>query len=63
MSLLEEFRVEVEAFLIDRKVEAATFGRDVLKDPNFVFDLRAGRSPNLRTIERVREYMRERAAA
>ncbi len=48
---------EVEAFLSERSMEASLFGRRALKDPNFVFDLRKGRCPNLRTIQRVSAFM------
>ncbi len=57
MSLRAEFLAEVEAFLVEADMEPSAFGRDALKDPNFVFDLRDDRSPNLRTIERVRDFM------
>jgi hypothetical protein len=57
MTLLETFLVDVEAFLSERGMEASLFGRNALKDPNFVFDLRKGRFPNLRTIQRVRAFM------
>ena len=57
MTLLESFLVDVEAFLSERRMEASLFGRNALKDPNFVFDLRKGRCPNLRTIQRVRGFM------
>ena len=57
MTLLESFLVDVEAFLSERGIEASLFGRSALKDPNFVFDLRKGRCPNLRTIQRVRAFM------
>jgi len=57
MTLLESFLVDVEAFLSERGMEASLFGRNALKDPNFVFDLRRGRCPNLRTIQRVRAFM------
>jgi hypothetical protein len=43
-------------------MEASLFGRSALKDPNFVFDLRKGRCPNLRTIQRVRAFMTGYAA-
>jgi len=48
---------DVEAFLSERSMEASLFGRRALKDPNFVFDLRKGRCPNLRTIQRVSAFM------
>lgn len=57
MTLLESFLTDVEAFLSERGMEASLFGRNALKDPNFVFDLRKGRCPNLRTIQRVRAFM------
>ena len=57
MTLLESFLADVEAFLSARRMEASLFGRNALKDPNFVFDLRKGRCPNLRTIQRVRAFM------
>lgn len=66
MTLRDDFLAEIEAFLVEAKMDASTFGRDALKDPNFVFDLRSDRAPNLRTIERVRDFIiefRERAAA
>jgi hypothetical protein len=36
---------------------AARFGREVMKDPRFVFDLRNGREPRPRTVDRVRSYL------
>lgn len=57
MTLQEQFTAEVQAFLADYQFEPASFGRKALNDPNFVYDLQAGRCPNLRTIERVREFM------
>jgi hypothetical protein len=62
MTLRESFLAEVEWFLSERGMEASLFGRTVLKDPNFVFDLRKGRCPNLRTIQRLREFMHARAS-
>ena len=40
MTLLESFVADVEAFLSERNMEASLFGRNALKDPNFIFDLR-----------------------
>lgn len=37
-----------------RAITPARFGRDVLRDPRFVFDLRNGREPRPATIARVR---------
>jgi 2,4-dienoyl-CoA reductase-like NADH-dependent reductase (Old Yellow Enzyme family) len=48
---------EVERFLRIREIPAARFGRDVMHDPRFVFDLRKGREPRLETVTRVRAYL------
>jgi hypothetical protein len=59
MGMPEAFAAEIEAFLNGQGMDPATFGRRALKDPNFVFDVRRrGRCPNLRTLERVRGFMR-----
>jgi homoserine dehydrogenase len=59
MQILEQFRSEVEAFLVDKEMQPTEFGRQTLGDPNFVFDIRDGREPRLATIGRVRNWMRE----
>lgn len=48
---------EVEKFLRRCDIPPARFGRDVVGDPRFVFDLRNGRDPRPRTIARVLEYL------
>ncbi len=48
---------EVEKFLISSHISAARFGREVMRDPRFVFDLRNGREPGNRTVSRVRAYL------
>ena len=45
---------EVETFLRVREIPATRFGRDVMHDPRFVFDLRKGREPRIETVTRVR---------
>jgi 2,4-dienoyl-CoA reductase-like NADH-dependent reductase (Old Yellow Enzyme family) len=62
MALLESFLADIETFLAERGMEASLFGREALRDPNFVFELRKGRCPNLRTIERVGEFMAQRTS-
>jgi hypothetical protein len=47
----------VERYL-DRTGKSPTqFGREALRDPNFVFDLRGGRKPNLETANKVLEFI------
>lgn len=35
----------------------ARFGREAVRDPRFVFDLRNGREPRPQTIDRVRAFL------
>ena len=48
---------EVENFLKYSSMPAARFGREVMRDPRFVFDLRNGREPRPRTVQRVRAFL------
>lgn len=47
----------VENFLKASEMSAARFGRDVMRDPRFVFDLRKGREPRRQTELRVRAFL------
>ena len=48
---------DVEKFLRQNDTPPTRFGREAVGDPRFVFDLRKGRDPRPRTIERVRAYL------
>jgi hypothetical protein len=48
---------EVEKFLRQSDIPPTRFGRNVMGDPRFVFDLRNGRDPRPGTIARVRAYL------
>lgn len=48
---------DVENFLRHANVPPAQFGREVMGDPRFVFDLRNGREPRQRTIDRIRKFL------
>ena len=52
------FRSEVEAFLSRTGMKPYRFGSDAVDDSSFVTKLRSGASPQLRTVERVRRWMR-----
>ena len=58
---LKERRVyllnKVEKFLRQSDVAPTRFGRDVVGDPRFVFDLRTGRDPRPQTVARVLAYL------
>lgn len=48
---------EVEKFLRQNDTPPTRFGREAVGDPRFVFDLRNGRDPRPRTVERVLAYL------
>lgn len=48
-----------EKYLNRSNLSAARFGRDVMGDPRFVFDLRKGREPRRPTEQRVRAYLEQ----
>ena len=48
---------EIENFLRISDVPPARFGREAMRDPRFVFDLRNGREPRRRTEKRVEHFM------
>ena len=48
---------EVESFLRQNDTAPTTFGREVMGDPRFVFDLRNGRDPRPSTVARVRAFL------
>lgn len=50
---------DVEKYLHANSISPARFGREAMKDPRFVFDLRAGREPRAKTIRRVRAYLEQ----
>ncbi len=48
---------KVERFLRKSGVPPTRFGREAVRDPRFVFDLRRGRTPRASTEQRVAEYL------
>lgn len=55
---------KIERFLSSTGMSAAAFGKLVMKDPRFVYQLRKGRELRRKTIERVTEdFEKARAAA
>lgn len=62
MSLSEDFLASVESYLAEHKMAPSAFGVAVLNDPTFVFELRGGRSPSIKVVERVQKFMAETTA-
>ena len=48
---------EVEKYLSRNDTAPTRFGREVVGDPRFVFDLRKGRDPRPSTVQRVRAFL------
>lgn len=59
----DQFKAEVERFIKAAGISATKFGREAIGDPNLVRDLRAGRSPSLKTVERVLDCIRRNDVA
>ncbi len=53
----QAFLAEIESFLAESRLDPTTLGKQALGDPSFVFDLRKGRSPSARTMEKLRRFM------
>lgn len=48
---------DIEVYIRRHESTPARFGRDAVRDPRFVFDLRNGREPRAATEARVRAYL------
>lgn len=59
----EQFMAEVEGFLSRSGMAPTRFGQDAVGDPNLIRNLREGRSPSLKTVERVLDCIRRNDVA
>jgi hypothetical protein len=60
-----ELLAEIAAFCDQADMSVATFGKEAMGDPRFVYDIKAGRQCLPRTVEKARAFMAahaERAA-
>ncbi len=56
---MEDFIKEIDAFLAKTGMSEKQFGLSALNDHHFMRDIRKkDRHPNMRTVERVRKFMR-----
>jgi sulfate adenylyltransferase subunit 2 len=60
--IAKTFLAEIEQFLSTSATDATNLGKQALGDPSFVFDLRKGRSPSTRTIEKLRSWINANGA-
>ncbi|QCB37539.1 hypothetical protein E5554_06650 [Sphingobium sp. PAMC28499] len=49
----------IEKFLRDYQIAPTRFGRDAVRDPRLVLDLRMGRDPGDRVKRRIEHFMNE----
>ncbi len=47
----------IERYLRETDTPATRFGREAVRDPRFVFDLRVGREPRIETERRVHAFL------
>jgi hypothetical protein len=59
---IQELLSEIEAFRERTGMAVTAFGLAAFNDPWFIRDIKAGRIPSLRTIDRAREFMRSHDA-
>jgi len=48
---------KIERFLRNTQMAPTRFGRDAVRDPRLVFDMRNGREPTPRMIRRLEHFM------
>ncbi len=60
MTSLANLVADIRRFLREHEMSPTVFGMEAMNDPGFVFDLEAGRSPGLRTVEKVVGFMKAR---
>jgi len=61
-TVAHSFLSEIEQFLASAGMDPTALGKQALGDPSFVFDLRKGRSPSTRTIDKVRNWIAQQKA-
>jgi sulfate adenylyltransferase subunit 2 len=61
--ITENFLTEIDHFLKSTGTEPTALGKQAMGDPNFVFDLRKGRSPSLRTIDKIKTWIAQQMEA
>lgn len=57
-----ELVAKIEAFCLRHDMAPTRFGRDATGNPNLIKEIRDGRSPSLRTVQRILEFMAKRDA-
>ena len=51
---------QIDDFLVRHGMAPTRFGREATGEPQLIDSIRRGRSPSLKVLERIAEFMRER---
>ena len=62
MSILDNFKNDISAFLEKSGMSRTAFGDGAIKDPNLLRDLDEGRAPSAKTMQRVYDFMSSEVA-
>lgn len=54
---MDDLLRDITTFCKAHNIAETRFGRDAVKDTTLIRDLKAGREPRRRTVERVRHFM------
>jgi hypothetical protein len=57
MHIKNDFIIRIETARVAAGLSKSAFGRLSIRNPNFLFNLEAGRSPRLDTVERVDRFI------
>ena len=63
MQTSSDFLAQIETFLEKHDIAPSTFGKTLMGDPTFVFQLREGRSPSLETAEKINRIIQHPQAS
>ena len=58
MTIHDELLSEIKHFIGKHRMSKSAFGKLAMADYGFVFDLEAGRSLQLKSVEKVRGFMK-----
>jgi hypothetical protein len=58
MTATQKLIARIEAFMAKHQMNRRRFGVNALNDPNFFYDLKAGRrTPTIETAQKIEDYM------
>lgn len=58
MDVIGELLKRITAYCSRQGISEGAFGREAMNDTSFVADLRGGRSPTMRTLDKLDRFLR-----